>query len=246
MSKFHEPPARKILNTSFFILQDRGLYLAMDVTSRVDAAALFIVNYNLYGDCELKPRVFKKYLKLRGLPVPENTNIVNEKNSCFDNREGIVEVRAFSKKRWEKKEYNTVEIKNLCFNYAKKEEKVSSLKNLEVKCSCKISNFLRISRPPKEKRLMFRDTRRPDQIPCPYVGSYIDTHANVALDWVADFYSTANFGVFGPTKNTVKISEIVIKDVVKYKLRLPKYKLNQLFAKLKLRMFGPLLEYTKI
>lgn len=245
MSK-RESPARKILNTGFFILQNSGYYLATDLISRVDAAALFVVNYNLYGDCELEPSFFKRYLKLRGLPVPENTNIVDERKSCFDNREGTVEIRAFSKKKWERKEYDTVEIKNLCLNSEEKKEKVASLKNLEVKCGCRISNFLRICRPPREKRLIFRDTRRPDEIPCPYVGSYIDTHASIALDWLADFYGTANFGVYGPTKNTLGVSELVIKDVVKYDLRLPKYRLNQLFEKLKFRMFSPLLEYARV
>lgn len=233
-------PSRKLINTSFVIQKDDGYYTLVDVMNRVDSAVLFTVSYNLYDNFpSLSESSLKRYLKLRGLPDPNGFEIVDSKNSCYENTESIVFVRALTKKRWVNKEFDQVSINNLVSSNASRKEIAKSLKNLKVKCGCKISNFHSICRPSEYQRQIFRDERRHTDIP----GSFIDTvfckHAFLSLDWLKAFYNTADFGI-GPTPHVYNISETVVKDVLKYKSKLPNYRLNTLYRDLLFRMYEPL------
>jgi hypothetical protein len=233
-------PSRKLINTSFVFLKDDGYYTLVDVMNRVDSAVLFTISYNLYGNFpNLSESSLKRYLKLRGLPDPNGFEIVDAKNSCYENTESVVFVRALTKKRWENREFDQVTINNLILNSTSREEKVRSLKNLKIKCGCKISNFNNVCRPSEYQRQIFRDERKHTDVP----GSFIDTvfckHGFISLDWLRVFYNTADFGI-GPNPHIYNVCENVIKDVLKYKSKFPNYRLNTLYRDLLFRMYAPL------
>jgi hypothetical protein len=232
-------PARKLIDTSFAWLKDDKYYVATDLMSRVDSAVLFTVSYNLYANFpNFSPLKLKRYLELRNLPNPNGFEIVDSKNSCYEDIESTVFVRALTKERWKNRKFNQVTINNLVLDNASKEEKINSLKNLKVKCGCKISNFIGICRPPEYIRRIFRDERKHNNVPGPFVDTFLCKHAFLAIDWLRTFYRTTDFGI-GLSSHVYTVSTNVIQDVLKYKLKLPNYKLNSLYRGLLFRMYAP-------
>jgi|YelNatPaOPRAMG01_1025707.scaffolds.fasta_scaffold09348_9 hypothetical protein len=225
-----ESPSRKLIDTSFVWKKKDGYYAVIDIMSRIDSAVLTTVAYNLYGDYpEFSVSDLKKYLKLRNLPDPDGFSLVNEKESCYENLEAMVLVRALTKKRWEKKEYNRVKIKNLILNSESFEKKADSLKSLKVSCGCARADYQSICRPAWYQRRIFKDQRSYKDIPGSYIDSVFCKHVHIALDYLALFYGTATFDYFGPSPHVIKASKIVIRDFLKLKPRYPDYKLNQLY-----------------
>ncbi|MGC8812287.1 MAG: hypothetical protein ACP5O8_01730 [Candidatus Aenigmatarchaeota archaeon] len=225
-----ESPSRKLIDTSFVWKREDGYYSVVDIMSRVDSAVLTTVAYNLYEDYpEFPVSSLKKYLELRNLPDPDGFSLVNEKESCYENLEAMVFVRALTKKRWENKEYNRIEIKNLVLESASFKEKADSLKNLKVSCGCARAGYQSICRPAWYQRRIFRDLRNYKDIPGSYIDSVFCKHVCIALDWLTLFYGTASFDYFGPSSHVIKASKIIIRDFLKHKPRYPDYKLNQLY-----------------
>lgn len=230
MSIQKESPARKLIDTSFVWKKNDGYYAVIDIMSRVDSAVLTTVAYNLYGNYpELSVSELKKYLELRRLPNPDGFSLVGEEKSCYENKEAMVYVRALTKKRWEKKEYNRVKIKNLVENDVSFQEKRNSIKTLKVSCGCSRADYQSICRPAWYQRRIFKDLRTYESVPGSYIDSVFCKHVCIALDWLYLFYQTANFDYFGPSYHVVKASKIVIRDVLKHRPRYPDYKLNQLY-----------------
>jgi len=241
-------PSRKLIDSSFVWKKDDGYYAVIDIMSRVDSAVLTTVAFNLYGNYpEFSISELKRYLRLRKLPDPNGYSLVDEKRSCYDNVESIVYVRALTKKRWERKEYNKVKIKNLVLENASFREKVKSLRNLEVSCSCPRAEYQSICRPAYYQRRIFKDPRTYKDIPGSFINSVFCKHACIALDWLTLFYGTASFEYFGPSPHVIEASKIVIKDFLRFKPRYPDYKLNNLYlAELKrnsINLHEPLLKY---
>lgn len=234
-----QSPARKLINESYVLLKNDGYYLATDLMSRVDSTVLFTISYNQYPNFpNFTPRELKNYLKLRGLPNPEGVALIDSKNSCYETIESTVFVRALTKDRWKKKEFDQVTINNLVLDSASREEKINSLKNLKINCGCKINNFVSICRPSDYQRRIFGDERKHEHVPGSFVDTFLCKHAYLALDWLKAFYRTTDFGI-GISSHVCRASDEVIKEVRDHRLKLPNYKLDRYFRHLKLKMYAP-------
>ncbi|MEM7825714.1 MAG: hypothetical protein QW412_02560, partial [Candidatus Aenigmatarchaeota archaeon] len=243
-----ESSARKLIDTSFVWRKEDSYYAAIDIMSRVDSAVLTLVSYNLFKNYpEISLSELKKYIELRKLPNPEGLSLVDERRSCYENVESVVYVRALTKKRWEAKEYNRVKIKNLVKNKVPFQEKVKSIRSLEVNCGCNRTDYVSICRPAKYQRKIFRDERTYKDIPGSFINSVFCKHACIALDWLHLSYQTSSFDYFGPSSHVVKVSKIIIEDILKYKPKYPDYRLNQLFLtelkRRRINLHEPLLKY---
>ena len=242
-------PARKLTDVSFVWLKENKCYSAIDIMSRVDATALVTVEYELYGDYEISPQDFKKYLELRKLPrVHDSKHSLIGKHSCYgEDNTAIVEVSSLSRKGWEEGRYYHVKIVNLLPDSVSFEEKKKSFRNLIANCNCHRSIYQSICKPPLSKRMIFKDLRNYKDIPQPNIDSIFCKHVCVALDYCHLFYSTASFEFFGPSEHTRKVSQSIIKDFLERKLRLPNYQLNSYYlGKLReegINFFQPLLKY---
>lgn len=236
---------RKIVDASWVWEKPSGNYGALDFISRIDSTVLFTLAYGLhklnYEDLSIAD--LKKYLKIRKLPDTEGKDLVREQDSCYENTEAMIYVRALTKKRWNENKYNQVVINNLASNDDSDKRKVESFKNLKASCGCTRSGYQSICRPSSYQMRMFRDERKLKDIPGSFIDTIICKHANIAFDWSHIFYnSTDFFGFFGMSRNVVEVSKRVIKDVLEYNIRLPDFQLNQLYRNEARKIYEPLIK----
>jgi hypothetical protein len=233
---------RKLSDTGLVWPKLGGTYGFVDVATRCDTTVLFALAYNLRSEYlpSLGYSEIKKYLKLQGLPDVEGTELVGN-NSCFANVEADVFVRSFSKKEWEKGLYHKVSMTNIVPNSSENSMKFRSVDSVGIKCDCARGVMQPSCRPPVYQRKMFGDNRGPNDVPGPFIRAVYCPHADIAHDWLSIFYDIHGFGMHMPNRTHDTI-EYVVKQIVKKKQKLPKWRINLEFQPERKDIFRPLID----
>ena len=240
---------RKEIDKSFVWEKYGGSGTAIDLMTLVNSTLLFNLSYGLYETNF--PNVSRSrlahYLKLRRLPNTEGAELVNDKKSCFSNIEAAVSVRSLGKDSWKKKTYNIVGIVNLVKEDDPNARKRDSLMSLKVTCPCVRSTFERTCRPSLLQRAIYRDGRKGNDVPGPFIDTVLCKHSCVSLDWASTFHNAASFEFFGINGyRAVNAANRVVEYVLKKNLDIanhPDYKVNEMIDRTEVNGYTSYMSY---
>ena len=227
-----------------------GYYTAGGITGKVDGDVLYAVWDGLAElyEPELSLNKLKKYLKIRKLPDPEGRELVNTKRSCHEGLEAVIFVKGLSLARsrptWENNTWYKVQLNNLTADDSP-EEKLKTLRNIKISCSCDGHIWHGICRPPAYQRRLFGDYRSAKDNPSPFIDSTIHGHSSIAFNYAAVRLGTYDMGIFGYTPHALGIGKKFIKGVLDHNVELPDYRINRAYGDLQYDLFKPVIDQIK-
>jgi len=240
---------RKLIDSSVNILKPgSGYYTCGGITSKIDGDVLYAVWAGLHEfyEPELSLKRLKNYLKTRKLPDPEGKDLVDTRRSCHKGLEGVIVVKGMSLSRgtWEDDTWYKVGLKNLTADESEKEQ-VKTLRNVIVSCGCDRQTWQGICRAPAYQRRSFGDFKSAEDNPGPFVDSPLHHHPIIALNHTVIRFGAYDMEIFGYTPHAVVIGKEFVKEILKYNVILPIFRINQAYRDLQDLLYKPIIDKVK-
>lgn len=242
---------RKLTDSSVSILKpDSGYYTSGGIAGKTDGDVLYAVWSGLHElyEPEFTLKKLKNYLEKRKLPDPEGKDLVDIQRSCHKGLEGVVLVKGLdlgSRGTWEDDTWYKVTAKGLTTDESE-EERLKTLRNIIISCSCDRQTWQGICRAPAYQRRSFGDYRKAEDNPSPFVDSTTHDHITIGINHLVIHWGTYDMEIFGYTPHAISVGKEFIKNVLGHQtFRAPNYIINQAYGHLQWILYKPIIDKVR-